>query len=239
MRKITIENVFEKEQHVSILEVLRQYSEGLTLHELTYLLSTGKLTKNYYKLQERFGRYRKNIFSSKEPRKRINDCLNVLKSFTLIIKNNKKYQLTTLSPELLSLIGNNNILKLHSLCAQDKNQELHNFFKKYQNIFFDSIIRDDIQIYPHLINSISAKGKGKIHNIIQKLEQNLKELSNVVEKQSTLPLDKRGSDARKAFIECVKRDRDLMIVLHTNKKAVHHFIDQKYLQEQYLQSQIK
>lgn len=239
MRKITIENVFEKEQHVSILEVLRQHSEGLTLHELTYLLSTRDIIQNYSKLQERFGHNRKNIFTSKEPRKRINDCLNGLKSLTLVTKDNKKYRLAALSPELLSLIGNNNILKLNLLYAQDKNQELRNLFKEYQDIFFNPIIRDDIQIYPHLIRGISERGREKIHNIIQKLEQNLKELSNVVEKHSTLPLDKSGSDARRAFIECIKRDRDLMIVLHTNEKAVHRFIDQKYLQEQYLQSQIK
>ena len=88
MKKLTKENILEKKQHMHILYTLYKHYD-LTLHELTYLLTT---VKNMYQLSEllqRFGSTRKNIFTS---RQRINDCLTDLKHLKLVEKIGRKYR---------------------------------------------------------------------------------------------------------------------------------------------------
>jgi|GEM_PF-4711753 len=99
MKTISLENLHEKPQHLSILDMLWRYPEGLSLHELTYLLTTKKNMQKLSELNKRFNPYfphnskieRKNIFKT---RQRINDCLTDLKHLKFIIKNKKKYKIS-------------------------------------------------------------------------------------------------------------------------------------------------
>jgi len=96
MRKIDKENIFEKRQHLTILKMLNKYHEGLTLHELTYLLTTRENMQNMKKLHERFNPYfphekktnRQDVFKT---RQRINDCIKDMKHLKFIVKDQKKY----------------------------------------------------------------------------------------------------------------------------------------------------
>lgn len=88
MRKISKENLLEKEQHLSIIDMLFKYPDGLTLHELTYLLTTRKNMKKMSSLQRDFGNERRNIFKT---RQRIVDCLTDIKWMRK--KEGKKYVL--------------------------------------------------------------------------------------------------------------------------------------------------
>ena len=91
MKKISIEDLHNKKQHISILDVLYQYTDGITLQDLTYLLTNKKNLYNLSYLVSRFGnKNRKGLFLT---RQRINDCCSDLKYLGLIKKINKKYYL--------------------------------------------------------------------------------------------------------------------------------------------------
>jgi hypothetical protein len=90
MKKITQENLFEKNQHLSILEMLWRYPDGLFLYELTYLLTRMKNMNKMSYLKGRFISERKNIFKT---RQRINDCLRDLRRINFILKDGKKYKI--------------------------------------------------------------------------------------------------------------------------------------------------
>ena len=112
MKKITQDIILEKKQHLHILNTLVQHSFGLTLHELTYLLTKKNNMYKMSSLQERFGVSRINVFKT---RQRINDCLTDLKRLNLIHKKGVKYQL--------------NLLELHLLLKREK---LHDELKKIE-----------------------------------------------------------------------------------------------------------
>jgi hypothetical protein len=89
MKRLTIEDIHKKKQHISILDVLYKYTDGITLQELTYLLTLKKNMYNLSKLVTKFEEEsRKDIFNS---RQRVNDCCNDLKHLGLIKKSEKKY----------------------------------------------------------------------------------------------------------------------------------------------------
>lgn len=91
MKKITQELILEKKQYLHILNSIAIYSpRGLSLHELTYLLTNNN---NMYKmslLHKNFGNLRKDIFKT---RQRIYDCITNLINLNLIYKTKNKYHL--------------------------------------------------------------------------------------------------------------------------------------------------
>ena len=91
MKKISIEDLHNKKQHISLLDVLYKHTDGITLQDLTYLLTLKKNLYNLSHLVSRFGiRNRKDIFPT---RQRINDCCSDLNYLGLIKKIDKKYYL--------------------------------------------------------------------------------------------------------------------------------------------------
>jgi len=88
MQKITLENILDKKQHWHILNKLAFHPEGLTLHELTYLLTHKKNMYQMIKLDQKFKHNRENIFKS---RQRIFDCLQDLIKIRVIKKEEKKF----------------------------------------------------------------------------------------------------------------------------------------------------
>lgn len=91
MKKITQDIIKEKKQHLHILKALKQHSPlGLTLHDLTYLLTNKNNMYKMSSLQERFGKSRNDVFKT---RQRIHDCLTDLKRINLIQKTREKYRL--------------------------------------------------------------------------------------------------------------------------------------------------
>jgi len=85
MKKISFENLIEKEQHLNIMDMFFKYPDGLTLHELTYLLTNRRNMQNLSSLIKNFGTERRNIFTTNQ---RILDCLTDLE--WMIIKNKIK-----------------------------------------------------------------------------------------------------------------------------------------------------
>ena len=83
MQKINLENILDKKQHWHILNKLAFHPEGLTLHEVTYLLTHKKNMYQMSKLDQKFKHNREDIFKS---RQRIFDCLQDLIKIR-IIKN--------------------------------------------------------------------------------------------------------------------------------------------------------
>jgi len=122
MKKISIEDLHNKKQHISILDVLYKYNDGITLQDLTYLLT---IQKNMYKLSSlviRFGKKnRKDIFST---RQRINDCCSDFKYLGLIKKIDKNYYL------------NYAAIKLYKQYLRNK-QEINSWKRKNENLFKD------------------------------------------------------------------------------------------------------
>lgn len=90
MERLTLFNLHKNKQYVAIIKSLLDYSDGLHLNELTYLLSNKKGMKNYSRLQLKLGKNRKNIFKSKQ---RICDCLRNLREIGLVYLDEAVYLL--------------------------------------------------------------------------------------------------------------------------------------------------
>lgn len=88
MQKITLENILDKKQHWHILNKLAFHPKGLTLHELTYLLTRKKNMYQMSELHQKFKHNRENIFKS---RQRIFDCLQDLIKIRVTKKEEKIY----------------------------------------------------------------------------------------------------------------------------------------------------
>lgn len=97
MPKLTKENVFAKSNYMYLIKTLNKYPEGLTLHELTYLLTTldniretsklfNKFNPNYQKDKKTVRR--ENIFSN---RQRIYDSLQHLRKLGFADKDKGVY----------------------------------------------------------------------------------------------------------------------------------------------------
>lgn len=195
MEKITIDNVFDKEQFFRILEKLNKHPEGLTLRELTYLLSDKKNMQNFSTLQERFkGESRKKVFYGIEPRKRIQTCLLKLKTppLNLIYKDEEKYKLSQLTPHLLSLLMNINILqsKFKDACISQHfyNQKSESFMKEViikklsndADINFEAIITPRIQVYG--IDSLQSFYDNRTNEYIEKIKDIVKKMNTLLDK---------------------------------------------------------
>lgn len=126
MKKISIEDLHNKKQHISILDVLYQLTDGITLQDLTYLLTLKKNMYNLSHLVNRFGnKNRKDIFPT---RQRINDCCTDLKYLGLIKKINKKYYLNYPGIELYTQYLRNQ-QEINKWIKENKE-----LFKKYNKI---------------------------------------------------------------------------------------------------------
>jgi len=101
MKKIIEDKILDKKPHLQILNTLIQHSpHGLTLHELTYLLTNKENMYEIDLLKKRLGRSRNNIFKT---RQRIQDCLTDLKLLDMIYKKGKKYRLNLMKIKELYL----------------------------------------------------------------------------------------------------------------------------------------
>jgi len=249
MQKITMENVFDKEQHLSILDILDQYPDGLTLHELTYHLCKKPKMYNFSKLQERFGNERKNVFKSKNPRQRIYDCLYDLKSLNLVIKVHKQYKLANLSKEMLSLIANINILKQRlkniqmttfQYCKNYENsedaiheQELRELELEIPTIdaedISNSIIEDKIHIFGFSKPFLQPVYEKKFDTLFQKIKTSFEEISDLIIK----------SNKEKAcnLIDFIKTDDPMVIEsLEKELNKIKSEVNIEYFKEKVIQN---
>jgi len=154
MKRISIEDLHDKEQHISILDVLYKHTEGITLQDLTYLLTFKKNMYNLSKLVSRFGqKNRKGVFPT---RQRINDCCSDLKYLGLIKKIDKKYYLNYTGILLYTQYLRNN-REINKWVKQNKE-----LFKKYNKIIItgdEGISKKElIEIENTILNNIK-KGK--------------------------------------------------------------------------------
>jgi len=95
MKELNKENILENVQHNNILRVLNAYADGLTLLELTYLLTKKEIKKNLRVLQKKFSPHypqekesRQSLFKT---RQRIYECIKTLRRLELVKKEGKKY----------------------------------------------------------------------------------------------------------------------------------------------------
>jgi len=250
MREITLDNVFENKQYSSILDMLGLHPEGLTLQELTYLLTTINITHKYSKMLN-LGRERKNIFLS---RQRIQDCLTVLRTLKLVIKIGKKYLLTEKSHVTQSLVENIKILEhlFYSIKYQyerfGRKTDLVLIKRFGQPLFSNelpqnSVVEEKIQVYDCLMESMSELHKKKLDKIIQKMKDALDELEQLTKEHQQEKIDfmiKRLEDfsyegynalniesVRKFEIKSLKKAFDSMekswnvtVVMNTHKKEL-------------------
>ena len=135
MKRISIENIGERKQHREILNQLLNHPKGLTLHELTYLLTQKKIMHERILMERTLGSDRKDVFNS---RQRIHDCLDDLKELNIIRKFDKKY---IIDIEKFHLC----ILYMDAETEINKIMDFINDFKKY------------IQRYPNIFKNSSHK----------------------------------------------------------------------------------
>ena len=149
MRKISIENLHTKNQHLNIMDMLFRYHNGLSLHELTYLLTTRKNMQKMSGLRKCFGLERKNIFKT---RQRINDCLNDLKRLELIIKNEKKYELNMIATYTYECYLRNQ--KEIAKAVDELNKEFKELIEGFKNLN-----EEDINELEEEIKNLRGKNK--------------------------------------------------------------------------------
>jgi len=139
MKKLNEKNIFEKQQHRSILYALVNYPDGLSFHELTFLLTTRQNIRNMSELDKRFNPHyphknkikRENIFKT---RQRINICLNDLKKFQLIFKNEQKKYKVNLLKILLLLIAIHERKEAEKLAKEFITDATHEITKMFNEL---------------------------------------------------------------------------------------------------------
>jgi len=89
MRKITLLNLHEHNQYIAVVFTLAKFSEGLKLHELTYLLTNKEIMNKHSYMIEKFqNTRRRHYFRS---RQRICDVLRKLRDIGLVKYRNGIY----------------------------------------------------------------------------------------------------------------------------------------------------
>lgn len=91
MEKITLLNLHKKEQYIAVVFTLAKFSKGLSLQELTYLLSDKKNMNKLGYLTEKFQNIRRREYF--RSRQRICDVLRKMREIGLIEYKNGIYSL--------------------------------------------------------------------------------------------------------------------------------------------------
>lgn len=185
MKKITIDNVFEKEQHRGILDYLEKYPEGLESSEILYLLSNRYVSKVWKKEKKFKKESRRDIIPSSQ---RLLNIIAKLKQEGLVYKDRKRYKLPNFSSELKSLNENIKILEHYSTLIKyhfSVYRDIKHLNKKYQRfglepprrykkdgeLIINSIIRPELQIYGINIDSIPEK---QLYEAIKMIKNGMK-----------------------------------------------------------------
>ena len=130
MKKLNKDNILEKPQYCYILLELVKSIPGLTLHELTYLLSIQPIKYRNSMIAEKFEkRTRKNIFKT---RQRIQDCLTNLIKLHLVDKKEKSYRVNFY--ELYLLIQEEKIKNELIIAEQELRKQFEEIKQEFNNL---------------------------------------------------------------------------------------------------------
>ena len=193
MAKITLDNIFDNKKCLSILEELNRYPDGLRINELKYLLSNSNV-QHISDLQSRFGKNRRNIFKGKDITQKIYAHLKTLRflDVPLVIREDKKYKIPHILPDILSLYANSKILERH---LERIKVILHGFYETKEDnsskLQIDAISIHGIDIYGLFLLGISDKKQEKINQAIFQMKSSFEELISITNSHIKEYIDKQ------------------------------------------------